>query len=94
MSLAEPQDTGGRTQQLSQHPAMEGLLCQGKEFVFYLEDNGDLLKVFDLGNDMVKPVGMTRRLSALYWRKSPLAGLQYSPGREQKEDQLGLGMAE
>lgn len=49
---------------------MEGLICQGKEFVFYLKDNEDLAKVSDLGNDMVKTVAMARRLSKLYWRKS------------------------
>lgn len=41
---------------------MEGLVCQGKEFPLYLEDNGDLLKVSDLGNDVIKTLGIARRL--------------------------------
>lgn len=43
-----------------------------KKFVLYLEDNGDLLKIFDLNNDMLKTGKMTRRLQEVCWRKSPV----------------------
>ena len=33
----------------------------GDAIFLYLEDNGNPLKVFDLGNDMVKTGGMTKR---------------------------------
>lgn len=82
--MTESQDTGGRTKQLSGHPETEGLLCQGKEFVFYLKDNRDLLKVVDLGNDMVKIGNGQETISVILVRKP--TRLFYSPGKEQKED--------
>lgn len=33
---------------------MEGLRCQNKQLVLYLEENGDLLKIFDLDDDMLE----------------------------------------
>lgn len=51
---------------------MEGLGYQKKQLVLYLEDNGNLLKIFDLDNDMLKTGRMARKLQEVFWRKNPL----------------------
>lgn len=72
---------------------MEGLLCQGNKFVFYLEDNGDLLKAL-IWVMIWSKLGMARRLSALYWGKSLLDFTTPQQGTERGSVRIRYGKIE